>query len=131
MPAFLDKFTDELNTYLTGMKQAVKRGAHHDERRHLFLLLLHDTFHIEADEVEVEKGIRVAKIRGYIDALYQDLVFEFKRNLGKEREVGRARRAGYVFNVARREVVRCAHRWTNLRDICSEGRKTSNPRKAD
>jgi len=70
------------------MKQAVKRAAHHDERRHLFLLLLHKSFNIDAHEVEVEKGIRVAQVRGYIDALYQDLVFEFKRNLDKEREVG-------------------------------------------
>jgi hypothetical protein len=52
------------------------------------LLLLHDAFGIGADEVEVEKGIRVAKVRGYIDALYQDLVFEFKRDLEKERAVG-------------------------------------------
>ena len=37
-------------------------------------------------DVELEKGIRGAKLRDSIDALYQDIVFEFKRDLKRERE---------------------------------------------
>lgn len=41
-------------------------------------------------DIELEKGIRGTKLRGSIDALYQDIVFEFCRSSHQEsRDINR------------------------------------------
>jgi hypothetical protein len=64
-------------------------NRHHDYRRGLFLELLKDSFGIGTDEIDVEKYLRIdMRRKGWIDALFRDLVFEFKRNLTIERDDG-------------------------------------------
>lgn len=83
-----DAFPAELHTYLQEIEAAKRADQHHDHRRHLFLSFLHRALSIKPSEIELEKGIRAVKLKGYIDALYEDIVFEFKRNLDAERETG-------------------------------------------
>ncbi|MBE3561679.1 MAG: N-6 DNA methylase, partial [Ktedonobacteraceae bacterium] len=71
----------------------------HDHRRQLFLAFLRDAFAIQQEDVEIEKYIQIAnqqvpaqgiaRIRkGWIDAIFHDLIFEFKRDLKKEEADG-------------------------------------------
>lgn len=82
-------FTDAFHTYLERALTAQAKDQHHDYRRGLFLDFLKDAFSIEADTVDVEKFLRIdLRRKGWIDALFRDVVFEFKRNLDREREDG-------------------------------------------
>src|SRR5690606_30083015 len=38
------------------------------------------------DEIEIEEKLRVAEVRGFIDALYNSVIFEFKKDLKRERD---------------------------------------------
>lgn len=85
--------------YLTQAKQARDQNQHHDFRRQLFLSFLQKAFSIDPSDVEVERYIQIAnqqipvkgmaRIRkGWIDAVFNDLIFEFKRDLVKEEAEG-------------------------------------------
>jgi hypothetical protein len=90
-PAFAQAFP----VYLTNARTARAENRHHDYRRGLFLDLLRQAFGIRADEVDVEQFVRIdMRRRGWIDALFRNLVFEFKRDL--ERERGRLECARYA-----------------------------------
>jgi type I restriction-modification system DNA methylase subunit len=82
--------------YLTSIEEAKQKKAHHDQLRSIFVGFLSKAFDVEYDEIELEKGIQIAKVKGYIDALYQDVVFEFKRDLATEREKGLLELDGYI-----------------------------------
>lgn len=91
------QFEAHFAQYLTQARQAHNEDLHHDHRRQLFLAFLHEAFGIEPSNIEVEKFIQIAdtkvegiaRIRkGWIDAIFQDLIFEFKRDLQKEEEAG-------------------------------------------
>lgn len=91
-------FDDHFPTYLTQAREAQARNQSHDFRRQLFLDFLRQAFGIEAADVDVEQYIRlsggqtvtgVARIRkGWIDAVFGALVFEFKRDVEQERADG-------------------------------------------
>lgn len=85
--------------YLTQAKQAREQNQHHDFRRQLFLTFLHDAFGIESSDMDIEQYIQIAnkqvsakgiaRIRkGWIDAVFHDLIFEFKRDLKREEAEG-------------------------------------------
>ena len=85
--------------YLAQAQHARDQNQHHDQRRQLFLEFLKDAFAIQQADVEIEKYIQVAhqqvpvtglaRIRkGWIDAIFRDLIFEFKRDLKKEEADG-------------------------------------------
>ena len=85
--------------YLTQAKQARDQNQHHDFRRQLFLSFLQKAFDIELSDIEVERYVQIAnqqvpvkgiaRIRkGWIDAVFNDLIFEFKRDLNKEEAEG-------------------------------------------
>jgi len=85
--------------YLTQAKQARDQNQHHDFRRQLFLSFLQKAFDIELSDIEVERYVQIAnqqvpmkgiaRIRkGWIDAVFNDLIFEFKRDLKKEEAEG-------------------------------------------
>ena len=74
--------------YLASIEEAKQKKAHHDQLRSIFVGFLSKAFGVKYDELELEKGVQIAKVKGYIDALYQDVVFEFKRDLTTEREKG-------------------------------------------
>lgn len=83
-------FPQRLRDYLKGLAEARARGAHHDELRHRFWTFLMDAFpSLNANEVELERYVRALGVRGFIDALYRDVIFEFKRDLEGERATGR------------------------------------------
>ena len=93
------QFDAHFATYLEQAKQARDQNQHHDHRRQLFLAFLKDAFGIQQDDVEIEKYIQIAnqqvpvrgiaRVRkGWIDAIFRDLIFEFKRDLKKEEAEG-------------------------------------------
>lgn len=80
------KFPGLLLDYLDQIKAAVRRKAHHDQRRGLFLSFLQKAFGVEPQEVELEEKVKGDEVRGNIDALYKYVIFEFKTDLKRERE---------------------------------------------
>lgn len=86
-------------SYLEQAKAARDQNKHHDFRRGLFLEFLHNAFQIEQADIEIEKYIQLegqqislqgtARItKGWIDAIFHDVIFEFKRNLKIEEAEG-------------------------------------------
>lgn len=85
IPAFAGAFS----SYLSSARAARAENRHHDYRRQLFLGLLRQAFGIEPDQIDVEQFVRIDMRRhGWIDALFRNLVFEFKRDLERERADG-------------------------------------------
>ncbi len=84
----LDEFAKELNDYLSNIAEARAKKLHHDYRRSLFVALITKCFDVPNVEVELEKNVKGTTFIGRIDALYKDIVFEFKRDLGDERAKG-------------------------------------------
>ena len=85
----LPTFEAALHKYLSALD---RRGsdATHDYRRSIFIEFLRDAFDIQADEIPLEERLKVAEVRGFIDALYKAIIFEFKKDLKREREDGKA-----------------------------------------
>lgn len=84
----MNRFAEALERHLGKLEHY--KGAHHDQIRHLFLCFLREAFPEleELDTVEIEHGIRFLKVRGFIDLLIGDLVFEIKRDIERERDDG-------------------------------------------
>lgn len=74
-----NSFDRAFQIYLDQILRAREERRHHDHRRQLFTTFIHDAFAVEADELQLEEHITVLRVRGFIDLLYQYLVFEFKR----------------------------------------------------
>lgn len=66
------------------IRTAAKAKKHHDQRRHIFLNFLQQGFGVDWTEVELEHKIKVAQVRGRIDALFKNVIFEFKTDLKAE-----------------------------------------------
>ena len=79
------KFLAAYDDYLSILTKAGK-GATHDYRRSVFVDFLRAAFDVDVSEIEIEEKLRVAEVRGFIDALYNAVIFEFKKDLRKERE---------------------------------------------
>src|SRR5437660_560479 len=75
-----------LVSYYAQITDAIRRNAHHDQRRAFLIEFLRQTFGIEVDEIEIEKKIKVAEARGRIDAFYKYVIFEVKIDLDRERD---------------------------------------------
>jgi hypothetical protein len=89
-------FEDALHSYIEAIEKARASGAHEDQFRHHFVTFATSVFGVSQDEVELEKGVKAARVRGQIDLLYRDIVFEFKRNLKVHREQGKAELQKYL-----------------------------------
>lgn len=92
----LAEFESQFQQYLNRIEEAKLAKAHHDQLRSIFIAFLSRTFGVDYEEFELEKGIKAAKVRGFIDALFQDIVFEFKRDLDAEREAGKRELTDYL-----------------------------------
>jgi hypothetical protein len=92
----LTEFESQFQQYLNRIEEAKLAKAHHDQLRSIFIAFLSRTFGVAYEEFELEKGIKAAKVRGFIDALFQDIVFEFKRDLDAEREAGKRELTDYL-----------------------------------
>ena len=80
-----EDFTDLFLSYIDKISAAIKANKHHDQRRALFIDFFRKSFSIDVDEVELEHKIKVASVRGRIDAFYRFVIFEFKTDLERER----------------------------------------------
>lgn len=92
-------FPQQFEAYLTHARAAREKGSHHDQRRQIFLDFLDEAFGVKSSEIEIEQYIQIkgqqvpmkgtARIRkGWIDAVFQDLIFEFKKDLKREEADG-------------------------------------------
>jgi hypothetical protein len=90
------KFIPAFEKYCSQIEKAVINKASHDQRRYLFLEFLHDGFGLAADQVELEKGLFGLQVKGFIDALYQDIVIEFKKYIDQERDEGKKELKKYI-----------------------------------
>ena len=82
----MQPFETCFSDYLSAIREAKGKGASHDYLRSVFIDFAGKSFNVDPVDVELEKGIKGAALRGSIDALYQDIVFEFKRDLKIERD---------------------------------------------
>jgi hypothetical protein len=100
MPAPID-FAPKLEGYLHDARAAQAQHQHHDYRRTIFLTFIQQAFGIAANEIDIERYIRIdVRRKGWIDALFRDVVFEFKRNLTVERADGLRELRDYLRTLA-------------------------------
>lgn len=81
---YRDVFPDCFAEYMEEIRAAAKARKHHDQRRHIFLNFLQHGFGVDWTDVELEHKIKVAQVRGRIDALFKNVIFEFKTDLKAE-----------------------------------------------
>jgi len=81
---YRDVFPQCLQEYLEQIKEAIRARSHHDQRRHLFLDFLRKGFDVDPTEIELERKTKAAEVRGRIDALFKNVIFEFKTDLDAE-----------------------------------------------
>jgi hypothetical protein len=105
------QFETCFSNYLAQAKQARDQNQHHDQRRELFLAFLRDAFDIQQADIEIEKYIQlsdqqvptkggIARVRkGWIDAVFHDLIFEFKRDLKREAAEGLRELQDYLASI--------------------------------
>jgi hypothetical protein len=80
----MNDFQTALQSYLNGLARLRQEGASEDSIRDAFLQFLRAAFPrlSLADPIVLEKHIPALRVRGgFADALYGDLIFEFKRGL--------------------------------------------------
>ena len=100
----LQPFESHFKDYLSAIREAKAKGASHDYLRQVFIEFARKSFKVDPTDVELEKGIKGTKLRGSIDALYQDIVFEFKRDLKLEGEKGREELERYLRSLGNTQV---------------------------
>ncbi|KXK48185.1 MAG: N-6 DNA methylase [Chloroflexi bacterium OLB13] len=78
MTAFADTYT----RYIESAQRARSEGKLEQERKRLFFGFLQEAFGILFENFEIEKRVQLShSSRGFIDAIFGDLVFEFKQDL--------------------------------------------------
>jgi methylase of polypeptide subunit release factors len=85
---YKSNFPDHLSDYIDQIDEAITQNKHHDHRRNIFLNFLRLGFDVDPIEVLLEEKIKVAQVRGRIDALFKTAIFEFKVDLRNERPAG-------------------------------------------
>jgi hypothetical protein len=89
-------FAKHYQKYLDNITEAKQNKAHHDQLRNIFVSFLDKAFGVKCEDIELEKGIHFSEVRGFIDALFKDVIFEFKRDLTLEREKGLQELTTYI-----------------------------------
>jgi hypothetical protein len=100
----LQPFESHFKDYLSAIREVKSKGASHDYLRQVFIEFARKGFRVDPIDVELEKGIKGTRLRGSIDALYQDIVFEFKRDLKLEGEKGREELERYLRSLGNEQV---------------------------
>ena len=77
------EFDKKLATYRNNIKDTRKRDRPERHISHLFLNFIGDAFGVQYQDIKLEHHITMKKVQkyGYIDALFGDLLIEFKRNI--------------------------------------------------
>jgi hypothetical protein len=95
-------FGEALTAHLAQLAELRERGASEDSLRDSFLRFLRNAFPMleQADPILLERHIPALRVRGgFADALYGDLIFEFKRRLeDATRAEGREELGRYIEN---------------------------------
>ncbi len=90
-------FADAFQKYITAAQNARAENKLEQERKRLFLSFLQDAFHIDYADVGIEESIVLtSERRGFLDALFGDLLFEFKRSLDSGMEKTREQLLEYL-----------------------------------
>ena len=100
----MEPFQSYFQNYLSAIREAKNKGASHDYLRSVFIDFARKSFHVDPIDVELEKGIKGTTLRGSIDALYQDIVFEFKRDLRIERDKGKEELERYLRSLGNKQI---------------------------
>lgn len=84
-----DGFDVHLVGYRKRWREARERGASHDQLRFLFTSFLRDAYpSLDIAEIDLERELKGVGVRGRIDLLYRNVVFEFKRDFVAEHATG-------------------------------------------
>jgi hypothetical protein len=100
----LQLFESHFKDYLSNIREAKSKGASHDYIRQVFIEFARRSFNVNPRDVDLEKGIKGTTLRGSIDALYRDIVFEFKRDLKIERDKGKEELERYLRSLGNKQV---------------------------
>ena len=100
----MQPFESHFKDYLARIREAKTKGASHDYLRSIFIDFARKSFNVDPVDVELEKGITGATLRGSIDALYQDIIFEFKRNLRLEKDKGKEELERYIRSLGNKQI---------------------------
>ncbi len=106
----ISEFGTHLSSYIDRARLARDNNTHHDQRRAIFMEFLRDAFGIRQDLIRVEDYVQikgqttnfegVARLhKGWIDAVFNDIIFEFKRNLKKEEAAGLRELKDYLASI--------------------------------
>jgi hypothetical protein len=92
------RFLAEYEKYRLSAISARNADDSEHQRRELFLTFVIQAFGVEADAFNREKVINMANVqrKGYLDALFGELIFEFKRTLDKNIERSRQQLGDYL-----------------------------------
>ena len=76
-------FADKLATYINNVTNAHTSQQAERQISHLFLSFVTDAFGVKYEDIELEHHITMTRVQkhGYVDALFGDLLIEFKRNI--------------------------------------------------
>ncbi|MCY4466786.1 MAG: N-6 DNA methylase [Chloroflexi bacterium] len=77
------EFDARLAEYLSIIANAHATDKPERQISHAFLTFIHSAFGVRSEDIELEHHITMSKVKkhGYVDALFGDLVIEFKRNI--------------------------------------------------
>jgi len=95
--ALMTVFADVYARYIENAIRARSENKLEQERKRLFFGFLQESFGIRFENFEIEKRVRLPQAaRGYVDALFGDLVFEFKQEIDKAPQQTRDQLLAYL-----------------------------------
>lgn len=96
MPA-PEQFTTAFEKYIRAARDARAQDDSEHQRKEIFLSFITAAFGVEAHDIKREKHVSLnVKKRGFLDALFGDLIFEFKRRLDDQPDKWRAQLEDYL-----------------------------------
>lgn len=76
----LQPFQSHFEDHLWAIRKTKDSGASQDHLRQVLIEFAIKSFRVDPADVKLEKGIKGTKVRGSIDAPYEDIVCEFRRD---------------------------------------------------
>ena len=88
-----EKFTVALKNY-KGARDGHPKASH-DLIRQFFVGFLHEAYGVQYSEINIEEAVLI-EVRGFIDALFQHVIFEFKKDFKAEKSDGLVQLKNYL-----------------------------------
>jgi type I restriction-modification system DNA methylase subunit len=83
MAAFVEVYA----RYIDSVMRARSETRTEQERKRLFFGFLQEAFNIHFENIEIEKRVRLShSAKGFVDAVFGDLIFEFKQDLARNHQ---------------------------------------------